>query len=418
MTDPDICVVMPTVRDEEAVECLRAYASNARAAGFDTDRLFVCLVTESFCDVAGFEATLEDEGLAGAVFDGPAREAWLGDNGVAEYGHLIPEASHAQTSFGLLYLWANGFEYGVFLDDDTRPHDGDFFGGHLANLHREKPVTHVASDEEWVNVLYQAADDHGLYPRGYPYGAMDETVETWTDRPDRVVASQGLWTDVPDLDAVRVLMDGSLNGRAETRLTAADYDDGEPFVAAPDNQVTICSMNLAFRRDVVPAFYQLPMDDNDWGVGRFDDIWSGVLLKRAADLLDDAVLSGGPLCSHDKAPRPTFDDLAAEAPGLQLNERLGDIVASAARDPRVDSDSDADAGPEAYAAVYAALADRLATGDFSELTNGGFLNHVGEYMHDWLDCLAEVAPEASVDAPSPAATDAADSGVHSAGLDD
>jgi hypothetical protein len=415
MSEPDICVVMPTVRDAEAKECLRAYADNARANGFDTDRLFVCLVTESFCDVAGFERTLDELDLSGAVFTGPDREAWLAEQGVAEHADLIPEASHAQTSFGLLYLWANGFEFGVFLDDDTRPHDPetDFFGSHLANLRVDEPVTHVGSDADWVNVLYQNADEHGLYPRGYPYSAMGETVDTWTERPDRVVASQGLWTDVPDLDAVRVLMDGSTNGRADTRLSPADFDGGERFVAAPDNQLTVCSMNLAFRRDVVPAFYQLPMDDNEWGVGRFDDIWSGVFLKRAADLLDDAVLSGGPLCAHDKAPRPTFDDLAAEAPGLQLNERLHEVVADAGTDAAAAASG---SGPAAYAAVYAAFAERLATGDFSAWTNGAFLNRVGETMDEWLDCLAALDPEAEVGTASPAGDAGAD--ARAAGLDD
>jgi len=396
---PDVCVVLPTVRDDEARDCVRAYADNARRHGFDTDRLEFLLVTESFCDVAGMEQLLEETGLAGRVFDGPAREAWLAEQGVDDHAALIPEASHAQTSFGLLYLWANGHDYGVFVDDDTRPlPEWNYFGRHLANLGHEGSVTHVGSDESWVNVLWQNQADHGLYPRGYPYGAMGETVRT-SDRPaGRVVASQGLWTNVPDLDAVRILGDGDLQGQARTRLTADDY--GDDFVAAPGNYLTVCSMNLAFRRDVVPAFYQLPMDDNDWGVGRFDDIWSGVILKRAADLAGDAVLSGGPLCRHDKAPRPTFDDLTAEAPGLQLNEYLWTVVDDVAVDRPADGlsedgdgvDEGTAPGPDAYAAVARAIADRLATGDFSSWTNGAFLNHVGETTLDWLDCLDALAP--------------------------
>jgi len=78
-------------------------------------------------------------------------------------------------------------------------------------------------------------------------------------------------------------MDGDLEGQAQTRTTADDF--GSDFVAARDNYLTVCSMNLAFRREVIPAFYQLPMDDNEWEVGRFDDIWSGVFLKRACDVL-------------------------------------------------------------------------------------------------------------------------------------
>lgn len=132
----DVCVVVPTIRE---YECVRAYLRNARDHGFDTDRLFVVLVTEDFCDTQAMRAMLDEEGVAGAVFDGSDREQWYDEQGIAEYDHLVPAASHAQTSFGLLYMWANdNFEYGVFIDDDTLPHDEwDFFGTHLENLHHE-----------------------------------------------------------------------------------------------------------------------------------------------------------------------------------------------------------------------------------------------------------------------------------------
>ncbi|MFB6281308.1 MAG: alpha-1 4-glucan-protein synthase [Haloferacaceae archaeon] len=380
----DVCVVVPTIRE---YECMRSYVANARDHGFDTDRLFVCLVTEDFCDTEGMRAMLDDLGVEGAVFDGSRRAEWLERQGVDEYAHLIPEASHAQTSFGLLYLWANGFEYGVFIDDDTRPmEEWDFFGRHLRNLAYDGPVEVVESDERWVNVLYQNHGEHGLYPRGYPYGAMDETVTTREGRATDVVASQGLWTNVPDLDAARILNDGDLEGQARTRTTADDY--GEEFVVESGNYLTVCSMNLAFEREVVPAFYQLPMDDNAWDVGRFDDIWSGVFLKRAADVMGKQVLSGYPLCRHDKAPRPTFDDLRAEAPALELNEHLWRVI------------DDVGADADTFAGVYAAMAETLAEGEFDEWANGDFLNHVGQYMGDWLDCLGRLAPTERAAAPA------------------
>ena len=169
-TPQDTCVVVPTIRE---YECLREYVANARRHGFDLDRLFFVLVTEDFCDTDAMRAMLSEEGVAGAVFDGSAREAWFAEHGVGAYDHLIPAASHAQTSFGLLYMWAHErFEYGVFVDDDTLPHpDEDFFGTHMANLAHEGPVESVRSDESWVNVLYQSDTD--LYPRGDPYAAMD-----------------------------------------------------------------------------------------------------------------------------------------------------------------------------------------------------------------------------------------------------
>ncbi len=383
----DTCVIVPTIREWE---CVEAYVENARSHGFDTDRLHFVLVTEDFCDTDGMERMLEDLDVAGEVFDGSRREAWFAEHGVAEYDHLIPEASHAQTSFGLLYLWANDFEYGVFIDDDTLPHeDVDFFGTHMANLAFEGEIEQVRSDERWVNVLYQS--DHDLYPRGYPYAAMDETVETETTRVDDVVASQGLWTNVPDLDAVRILMDGDLQGQAQTRTTAEDY--GGDFLAAPGQYLTVCSMNLAFRREVVPAFYQLPMDDNEWDVGRFDDIWSGVFLKRACDVLGKQIYNGDPLCEHNKAPRSTFSDLTNEVHGLELNEHVWEVVDEVGED----------AG--SYAEVFQAMADALATGDFSDWENGAFLNYCGEYMRDWLACLDAIEPGSVAAAPATPADD-------------
>ena len=371
----DICVIVPTIRE---YECMRSYFDNAREHGFDLSRLHVVLVTEDFCETDAMEAMLEDEGVSGEVFDGSRREEWYDAHDVAEYSHVVPAASHAETSFGLLYMWAHDeFEYGFFIDDDTLPHDDeDFFGTHMENLAFAGEIEEVASDEQWVNVLYQNADEHGLYPRGYPYSAMNETVETGTTEIEggSVVASQGLWTNVPDLDAVRILMDGDLEGQAQTRTTAEDF--GDDFVAARDNYLTVCSMNLAFRREVIPAFYQLPMDDNQWDVGRFDDIWSGVFLKRACDVLGKRIYNGGPLCEHNKAPRSTFDDLNNEVPGLELNEHLWRII------------DEAGADADSYADVFEAMAHELADGDWSEYNNGAFFNYVGEYMLEWLECLS------------------------------
>jgi hypothetical protein len=371
----DTCVIVPTIRE---YECMRTYFENAREHGFDLDRLHVVLVTEDFCDTEAMQAMLDEEGVDGEVFDGTARERWFAEQGVPEYDHLIPEASHAQTSFGLLYLWANDFEYGFFIDDDTLPHpDFDFFGSHFDNLAYEGDIESVASDEDWVNVLYQNVDEHDLYPRGYPYSAMDEDRDIGTAEVDDVVASQGLWTNVPDLDAVRILMDGDLQGQAQTRTSTEDYDGN--FVAERGNYLTVCSMNLAFRREVVPAFYQLPMDDNEWDVGRFDDIWSGLFLKRACDVLDKRIVNGYPLCEHNKAPRSTFGDLNNEVPGLELNEHVWEIIDA------VGEESDS------YAEVFAAMADALADGDF-EYENAAFLNYCGEFMRDWLDCLEAIRP--------------------------
>ncbi len=367
-------MVVPTVRE---YDCVRDYVANAREHGFDAGRLHVVLVTEDHCPTAEMREMVRDLDVSGAVFDSRRRSAWLADHDVAAYEHLIPARSHAQTSFGLLYLWAEGFDYGLFLDDDTRPHETrDFFGSHLANLGPTAGLETRSSDERWVNVLEDVPYD--LYPRGYPYSAMDETERRERAGETDVVASQGLWTDVPDLDAARILAEGDLRGQSTVRLSAEDY--GDDFLVAPGNYLTVCSMNLAFRREVVPAFYQFPMDDNEWGVGRFDDIWSGVLLKRACDVLGRGVRSGAPLCHHHKTPRSTFDDLAAETAALELNEHLWRVVDDAGDDA------------ETFADVARAVADALVTAGDEDWRNAAFLAHCGEYLADWVNCLDRLAP--------------------------
>lgn len=371
----DICVISPTIRNPKFI---RDYIDNARENGFDTDRLFVVLVTEDFCEKEEMSEMLEDLGVQGKVFGKKERKEWFESQGIEDYYDLIPAASHAQTSFGLLYMWANPeFDYGIFLDDDTAPHeDYNFFGNHMNHLKYEKNIEHVSSDKNWVNVLYQNFERHELYPRGYPYSAMDEEVHTEKRETNEIIASQGLWTNIPDLDAVRILMDGDLDGQAQTLTRKKDFKAN--FAAEKGNYLTVCSMNLAFKREVIPAFYQFPMDDNKWDIGRFDDIWSGLTLKKAADMLGKSLINGDPLCIHNKAKRSTFSDLNNEVPALELNEHFWKALEEAP--------NQADSYEEAYRLMIRALEEY----DFSEYSNSEFIDFCTEKMRRWLKVLKKL----------------------------
>ena len=367
----DTCLIVPTIRD---FECMKRYYRNAREHGFDLSRTHTLLITENSCDRAGMEAMLAHEGVSGQVFDEGDRLGWFKEHGVEDYADLIPRRSHAETSFGLLFMQANSqYEYGFFIDDDTVPlRSQDFLGTHMANLTQEGPVEVVSSDKRWVNVLYQSFGRHGLYPRGFPYSAMHEQVRTERAVARDVVCSQGLWTNVPDLDAVRILVEGSVEGLAETRFDETDFPGN--FVAGRGNYLTVCSMNLAFRREIIPVFYQLPMDDNPWKIGRFDDIWSGVFLKRACDVLGKQIITGSPLCKHNKAPRSTFLDLNAEVPALELNEHLWEILDRAEHEA------------EDYGGLYGEFAAAIES-DSTQYVSADFLPYMAEKMRRWVECV-------------------------------
>ena len=337
---------------------------------FDITNTFFLIITEDSADKKAYRKELCAAGIEGEVMGATEREAFLKENGMGEYSDLIPKRSHAETSFGLIYQWLNReFEYGLFIDDDTSPIDHiDYFGRHIENLNFAGKIDAVSSDKRWVNVLYQTFENHGLYPRGYPYSKMNENNKVSKKQISRgkIFISHGLWTNVPDLDAIRILMDGDLNGQAKTRLTEKHF--GGNFVVEKGNFQTVCSMNLAFRREIIPAFYQFPMDDNPYKIGRFDDIWSGLVAKAAIDGLDGYVMNGYPLCVHNKAARNTFKDVASESLGYESNEFFSETVSEA--QPKTGNVIDTTKG----------IAQRLADDGKTEFTK-----YCGRYLQRWVE---------------------------------
>ncbi|MDG6982760.1 MAG: alpha-1 4-glucan-protein synthase [Nitrososphaerota archaeon] len=361
----DIGVIIPTVRDPSVI---RRYAQNAIYHRFPLDRLEFIVLTEDFADKSKYQHEFEKMGLDGIVFDQSGRDEFLKSSGVERFAGIFPKQSHAETSFGIFYSWIREHKYDVLIDDDTFPLDThDYFGEHLDNLEYSGTIAEASSSSRWVNVLHKNFGRHRLYPRGYPYGAMNEVIRLEQKHISKVVLSQGLWTNIPDLDAVRILNDGDLNGQSRTRTQESDY--GPNFTVTRGNYTTVCSMNLAFKTLLAPAFYQFPMDDNPWKIGRFDDIWSGVVSKKICDTFGYSIVCGSPLCRHDKAPRSTFRDLSAEAPGLQANEKFYGVVDSA----RGDGNSIAD------------MVDSIATK--LEGSDHEFIRYCGTYTKKWLELL-------------------------------
>lgn len=366
-------VIIPSIRNAAVVQ---KYIKNAIDNHFDRRQLFFLMLIEDSSDKNLYQAALNENSVEGLVFNQKDRDDYLDENRLSAFGELIPKKSHAETSFGLLYLWRNKqFANAFLIDDDTEPEPGfDYFGQHLNNLDFAGEIPEVSSDKKWANVLYQGFEKHRLYPRGYPYSKMQERVSVGSTKVERgtVWMSQGLWTNVPDLDAVRILMDGDLNGQSRTRLSLGDFDGN--FAVAKGNALTVCSMNLAIRRDVVPFFYQFPMDDNPWKIGRFDDIWSGIVAKKVIDLLGRAMVTGFPLCRHNKAPRNTFRDLCIEAAGYESNEHFSDELDKL--DARTDSD---------VPTISAKIAEYMSKSGATD-----FIRYCGKRFEKWTKLCNEI----------------------------
>ena len=188
------------------------------------------------------------------------------------------------------------------LDDDCYPAEAKFIEKHLDNLNFQAPTGWFPTypDPKW------------LFTRGIPYQNRHQLP---------VMISHGLWSGALDLDA-------------KTEIKLPKLLNEKPY--PPLRQIIpfgyfypMCTMNLAFRRQVTPLMFLTMMgkspSGNDWEFNRYDDIWAGLFSKKIMDHLGWGIISGSPFVDHRKASLTT-DNFKKEMAGLKMNETLWQIV--------------------------------------------------------------------------------------------
>lgn len=209
----------------------------------------------------------------------------------AEFGDrawIIPQRTGAIRSWALFRAWQAGHEVLVMLDDDVLPSGP----GHLRDL---ATIIGAEIQNEWIGGGPQKQ-------RGIPFLIGKRPVKL----------HEGLWWNVPDIDAPTRLVEGV------RRLYERPYATGINLVP-PGTWLAFSAMHVVVHRDLIPAMYQLLMGPA-WRFHRFDDIWSGMFAKKICDHLGWAVTMGGPLVEHEQASDP-LNNLVAEAPGIAEHER-------------------------------------------------------------------------------------------------
>lgn len=209
---------------------------------------------------------------------------------MGEYASCLTNFNAGIRNLGFAYVakFLPDIEYIITLDDDEVP-IGDPIQDHIDALNKKVPIS-------WIST---AIDD---YTRGFPYGIREEA---------EVVLSHGVWEGVPDWDAPDQLVNGP------HRLIEFYRGPIPKSIYFP-----MCSMNLAFRRKLLPYIFHAP-----WalGINRFDDIFAGIEVKREIDKHGWAAVTGYAKVKHERASN-VFKNLVNEAPGIELNETfyLGD----------------------------------------------------------------------------------------------
>lgn len=314
------CIVVPTIREASIQAFLRAWRWPCRV-----------IVVED-----NPEPTFQ---LSGANI---AHYAWCDiDRDLGYDAWIIPRRSDCVRSYGYWQAWCQGADLIITLDDDCLPEsDVDaptFLAMHAANLRQD-------AQPAWHSTLT------GTHPRGYPYQQTTRLVD--------VVLSHGLWTNVPDYDAVTQLV---ARRQGWSAPVAADG------VIPRGSYYPMCGMNLAWRRDVTPLLYFLLMGQDAQGraypYDRFGDIWAGIISKRILDHLGLGVWSGGPTVHHARASN-VWANLRKEAPGLEANEAFWQWVDGV---PLVGED---------ITGMYRQVAEALAA-------RGGYWLTLARAMHTW-----------------------------------
>ena len=247
---------------------------------------------------------------------------------------IYPKQSSCIRSFGFKKAYEQGAEYVITLDDDVLPYDRPC--GHIQNL---------TTEQEQLAWGYTIS----ISPRGTPYRNLNRKVTP--------AISHGVWEGTPDLDGAAQLIHGD----------KPEFEFAEGLVA-PGTYYSMCSMNLAFTREILPAMYFPPMGP-DYEFSRFGDIWAGVLSKKVCDHLGLGVWSGSPRVRHERAS-DVFVNLEAEAPGMGVNEWFWESI----DEVQLTSSNVVD--------CYAELAEKV------NFTHHSYWNILSENMLKWLTELS------------------------------
>jgi hypothetical protein len=229
------------------------------------------------------------------VYNWNDQERLLGDLKIA-----IPRKNGACRDFGFYIAWkeSDPGETIIALDDDCYVEEQDFAARVEATL--GKGTRPVASGQgKHFNILncYRNVEAN-IYPRGFPYSVRAD-YEPWTfDQKisGEVTFNLGIWREIFDVNAI-----DKLRG---PRYCYPDAELIHESVVVPEGAlVSVCSMNMQFRRELVPVVYQLLMHVEvmpGWVIDRYGDIWGGFILKALMDLKGEQMAVGAPMIRHLK----------------------------------------------------------------------------------------------------------------------
>ncbi len=210
----------------------------------------------------------------------------------------IPKKNGVCRDMGLLaaYHLAKDDETIVCLDDDCEVF-ADYQASAVNSL-GERYLPLVKTSHRFYNPLDLYEYNYVIFPRGYPYEERGRKKDYDYSKKVKknVVFNLGLWQGVFDVNAVDKLY-----------LEKFSFDDvklkHKQVIVQRGPLVSLCSMNMIMKRELIPAIYQIPMNEPiipNWQIDRYGDIWGGYICKKLIDIKGDALSVGEPFIYHHK----------------------------------------------------------------------------------------------------------------------
>jgi hypothetical protein len=325
-----IAVTVTTIHVPKVIAALE---ENRRLFRHDAVQYVVVSDKKTPDTAADYCRSLRDEGVACEYLDLGSQDAFLEKSPALKA--YLPYNSFARRNIGDLWAYLEGAEIIIRIDDDNFPvAEHDFFGGHKIVGSTQEFRT-VASSNGWFNCCQLLdARKREFYPRGFPYPQRWQPHELqWSVTKRRVLLNAGLWSGEPDVDAVTRL--------CEPVQVTGLKPQGGPLLLEKATWCPINTQNTAFHRDLIPAAFVSP------GVGRYDDIFSGYLLRCLMDHFGDGVCYGLPIVHQDRNDHNLWNDLKLEMFGNEYTPHLLGVLREFVPQSRT------------YAAAYGELAAYL-----------------------------------------------------------
>ncbi|MFY0617482.1 hypothetical protein [Shimia sp.] len=296
------------------------------------------------------------------------------DRDLGELVHAIPRRNGACRNYGFLIAWrqSDPGEIIVALDDDCLVDSHDWASAAEASLSDAvRPV--VQTEKRHWNVLdLYSGIEPDAYPRGFPYSERlgYKPCDFAKPRQSKPMFNLGLWQNVFDVNAIDKL-EGPEYRHPDAQLQEAS-------VVVPNGSlVSACSMNMIFRRELIPAVYQLPMAVDvmpGWKIDRYGDIWGGFITKMLMDLKGHDYTVGGPMISHLKEGNSIRNIWQEHICHLVNDEFIGLVDGFAELDQPQNA---------SYLELVAHFTDYLSATKGSALLDG-YLQHLTRCMDAWV----------------------------------